>query len=140
VSQATVFLAKLIGLFMMIVGLAIGLHEQQSIASIEALAQAPQLLLVVGLITLVAGLAIVLRHNIWSGGVLPIVITLLGWIIVARALLLLFLSSKTLPTLLTAIRFERFFYGYAVVIVAIGILLTYAGFASKTLAVESPKP
>jgi hypothetical protein len=34
---------------------------------------------VMGLISLSAGLAIVLAHNIWSGGVLPVVVTICGW-------------------------------------------------------------
>ena len=34
------------------------------------------MMLIVGIITLAAGLAVVLAHNIWSGGALVVVVTL----------------------------------------------------------------
>jgi hypothetical protein len=136
VSRLTVFLARLIGLFITIVGLSLGLHKQESVATITAIVHAPDQLLVIGLIALVAGLAMVLRHNIWSGGALPIVITLFGWIILLRAALLLFLSSETLARLLRAIHFDDVFYVYISVVVVIGAWLTYAGFTSRMPAGE----
>ena len=135
-SRLTVFLARLIGLFTIIVGLSLGLHKQESVATINAIVHAPDRLLVIGLIALVAGLAVVLRHNVWSGGALPVVITLLGWIILLRAVLLLFLSSETLASLLAAIHFEDLFFAYISGVIVIGLWLTYAGFTSKA-AVES---
>jgi hypothetical protein len=139
VSRLTGFLARLIGLFMIIVGFSVGLRKQESVASIDALAHRPDLVLVIGLIMLVAGLAIVLRHNVWSGGALPVVITLLGWIILLRAGLLLFLSEETVATMLAAIHFEGLFYAYVSGVIAIGLCLAYAGFASKPPPVESVK-
>jgi hypothetical protein len=136
-SRLTAFLAKLIGSFMVIVGVAIGLHKQASVESIEAIAQTPVLLLVIGLIMLAVGLALVLRHNVWSGGVVPIAITLVGWIILLRALLLLFGPPQTVASLLVAIRLERLFYGYVGAAIVIGCCLTYAGFASQALTIES---
>lgn len=130
-SRLTVFLAKLIGLFTIIVGLSLGLHKQQSIATINAIVHAPEPLLVMGLIALVAGLAMVLRHNVWSGGAVPVVITLVGWTIFLRAVLLLFLSSERVANLLAAIDFEGLFYAYIGGVIAIGLWLTYAGFTSK---------
>jgi hypothetical protein len=136
VSRLTVFLARLIGLFTIIVGLSLGLHKQQSVATINAIVHAPEPLLVMGLIALVAGLAMVLRHNVWSGGALPVVITLLGWIILLRAVLLLFLSSATVANVLAAVDFGGLFYAYMGDVIVIGLWLTYAGFTSKA-AVES---
>jgi hypothetical protein len=136
-SRLTAFLAKLIGSFMVIVGVAIGLHKQASVESIEAIAQTPVLLLVMGLITLAVGLALVFRHNAWSGGVVVIAITLVGWIILLRAVLLLFVSPQTVASLLVAIRIEGFFYGYVGAAIVIGCCLAYAGFASQALIVES---
>jgi hypothetical protein len=32
-----------------------------------------------GMVATSAGLAVVLAHNIWNGGALPVVVTLVGW-------------------------------------------------------------
>ena len=138
-SRLTIFLAKLIGLVAVIVGLSLGLHKQQSIATINAIVHAPEPLLVIGLIALVAGLAMVLRHNVWSGGAVPVVITLVGWTIVLRAALLLFLSPERLANLLVVLDFEGLFYAYIGGVIAIGLWLTYAGFTSKPAAAPTER-
>jgi hypothetical protein len=45
--------------------------------------------LILGIITLAAGLAMVLAHNIWSGGALVVVITLVGWMALHQESILL---------------------------------------------------
>jgi hypothetical protein len=52
-------------------------------------------------IAVTAGLAIVIGHNVWSGGALLVIVTLLGWIILIRGVVLLFLSPSA------KIRFSR---------------------------------
>ena len=72
-----------------------------------------------------------LTHSIWSGGALPIVITILGWIILARGLLLIFLPPSAMVYLLQMLHFEEFFYAYLSVTLCLGLYLTYAGFKSS---------
>jgi hypothetical protein len=74
----TIFLSRLIGLFAIALSLAIILHRKSFVEMASEMVRDPPLLFLVGLITLAIGLAMVLSHNIWSGGVLPIVITLLA--------------------------------------------------------------
>ena len=78
----TLFLARLLGLFFIIVSLAMLVRKDVMLASITALVHDRPLLLVFGMVILAAGLAMVLAHNVWSGGALPIVVTLIG--LVAR--------------------------------------------------------
>jgi len=141
-SRVTVFLARLIGLYMMIVGLSLALRKEESISTISAVTHAPDLLLVLGLLALAAGLAIVLRHNVWSGGALPITVTLLGWLILLRSALLLFLPLQAIADLVDALQIERLFYVYVGIVIVLGFCLTYAGFTSragKVPAVEFAK-
>jgi hypothetical protein len=44
-------------------------RRQATVETMTSLLQNPSLMLIVGIITLAAGLAVVLTHNIWSGGV-----------------------------------------------------------------------
>jgi hypothetical protein len=48
------------------------------IAAIDALFADPALMLISGIFTLVIGFAVVIGHNRWSGGALPVVVTLYG--------------------------------------------------------------
>ena len=80
----TIFLARLLGLFLLAVSLSLFLRRPEVLATISALIQDAPLLLILSMTALVAGLAIVLSHNIWSGGALPVVVTLFGWIILLR--------------------------------------------------------
>ena len=67
----TMFLSKLIGLYLILISLAMLTHRQATVESITALMHNPPVLFVVGVIAVAAGLAMVLGHNIWSGGMLP---------------------------------------------------------------------
>ena len=54
----------------------------------------------------------VVGHNIWSGGALPVVITLIGWLMAIRGAGLLALSPDATIKLVQALRNEELFYGY----------------------------
>ncbi len=77
--DTSLFLARLLG--PMLVVLAIGLvayQESWRTMAKEFIASRP-LVFLTGLLTLLAGLAIVNTHNVWQG-TWPVVITLFGWL------------------------------------------------------------
>ncbi len=77
----TIFLSRLLGLFIFAVSSAMALNRQSFAETMEALMADRPLLLIIGMALLVAGLAMTLSHNVWSGGALPVIVTLIGWII-----------------------------------------------------------
>jgi hypothetical protein len=128
VSSLTTFLSRLIGLFTVLVALPLAMHKQATVETLAALVHNPPLLFIAGMLFLAAGLAIVLNHNVWSGGVLPVIVTLLGWGTLVRGLLLLSLSPETLAGLLGMVHFEQLFYLYVMISLVLGVYLTYSGF------------
>jgi hypothetical protein len=130
-SSRTIFLAKLLGLFFFAVSLALFLRRPEVLAIVTAMMGNAPLLLVVSLAALAAGLAMVLSHNIWSGGALPVVVTLLGWIILLRGLVLLLLPHETIVRLFEMANFPDFFTVYAAIPLILGLYLTYAGFTAS---------
>lgn len=127
----TVFLSRLIGLYCLLVGLSMVSHKQLTVEVVTALLQNPSLTLLLGLTMLGASLAMVLVHNLWWSGPLALIITLIGWLALIKSLLLLFLSPATaVRFVLGQLHYQRFFYDYAAVSIALGIFLTYAGFTS----------
>jgi hypothetical protein len=130
VVSRTTFLARLIGVYCIIVAVALATHMQASLVALDAVVHSPDILLVAGGIALLGGLAMVIGHNIWTGGLRVIVVTLIGWVTLLRALLLLFLPSDAVAALYDAMRVEQLFYFYMAITAAIGVYLTYAGFAT----------
>src|ERR1700681_3100671 len=129
-SSRTIFLGRLLGLFLLAVSLSLFLRRAEVLATISALIQNAPLLLILSMAALVAGLAIVLSHNIWSGGALPVLVTLFGWIILLRGLVLLMLPHETIVRLFEMSRFADLFYLYAAIPLILGLYLTFAAFTA----------
>ncbi len=129
--RLTIYLARFIGLFLLIVSVSMLLDRDSIIEMATALIDDRALLLIVGLIALGIGLAIVVGHNVWSGGLMPIVVTLFGWSQLLRGVALLFLPAETQVAFFQVMRLEDFFYIYAGIPLVIGAYLTYAGFTSQ---------
>jgi len=129
-SPLTVFLGKLIGLYCIIVALALMAHKRSTVESVKALIRNPPLLLFLELIALIAGLAMVLGHNIWSGGALAVVVTFIGWLVTMRGAVLLVLSEDVKLKIFEALRYEERFFVYMGVTLILGIYLTFAAFSA----------
>ena len=127
-SPRTVFLSRLIGLYCILVSLVMMAHPQATVQTLTALVHTPPVLLLAGIVALVAGLAMVLGHNLWSGGALSVVVTLVGWITLARGLLALLLSPEAEAGLLAGLHFAQLFYLYFGIALVLGAYLTYEGF------------
>ena len=129
-SPLTIFLAKLLGLYCVIAALAMMTRKQSTVATLKALIANPPLLLLVEVLGLAGGLAMIIGHNIWSGGALPIVVTLVGWLMAIRGAGLLALSTNATMKLFEALRYEQLFYVYMGATLLLGLYLIYAGFSA----------
>ena len=132
-SSRTIFLSRLIGLYCILVIASMVLHRQATVYWMTALLNNTALLWVLSMITLTAGLAMVLAHNVWSGKALAVVVTLCGWAALIKGLLFLFLpSGLESEYILSVLRHPVLFYLWLTPSLLLGIYLTYAGFTSKT--------
>ena len=129
-SPLTIFLAKLLGLYCIIVALVMMMRKQSAVATVKALITNPPLLLLVEVLGLAGGLAMIIGHNIWSGGALPVVVTLVGWLMAIRGTGLLALSPNATMKVFEGLRYERLFYLYMGATLLLGLYLTYAGFTA----------
>jgi hypothetical protein len=132
-SSYTTFLSKLIGLYCILVSLSMIAHKRATLEMVMALVHDAPVLFVVGIITLSAGLAMVLAHNVWSVGPLPIIVTFVGWLTLIKGLLFLFLSPEAaVGFFLIGLHYAQLFYLYAGISLILGVYLTYAGFKSTS--------
>lgn len=130
-NRHTIFLGRLIGLYTLVIAVWFLLNRQTGVSTIRAMLVDAPLMVFVAITALGVGLAMVLGHNVWSGGALPILVTLTGWIVLIRGVLLLFLlPSGAAARIVDTIQLERFFYAYMAIPLVLGAVLTWLGFAA----------
>ena len=126
----TIFLGKLIGLYCIILALAMMRHKQSAVATMNALIRNPPLVLFVEMLGLAAGLAMVPVTISGRGGALPVVVTLVGWLMAIRRAVLLALPQDAIIKLFEVLRYEKLFYVYMGATLILGLFMTYAGFSA----------
>ena len=129
-SALTVFLGKLIGVYCLIVALTMIANRRTTVDAVNDLITDPPLVLLSGVIAVAVGLGVVIGHNIWSGGALPVVVTLVGWAALIKGLVLLALPPGQMAKLYEALRYERFYLAYVGVTLALGLYMTIAAFSA----------
>jgi len=132
-SSRTIFLSRLIGLYCILLVLSMVIHRQAKVEYLVGVFRNPSLILVLGIITLAAGLAMVLGHNIWSKGALAVVVTLVGWLTLLKGLFFLLLPPEIeAECLLRCLHHPHLFSVCMAPSLIIGIYLTYGGFTAKS--------
>ena len=129
-SRLTVFLARSIGLFTVLLVVA---FLTRGSAIIETTVADRPVMLVYAITSLAMGIAMVLGHNVWSGGALPVAVTLVGWLILAKGLLLLFLAPEAVSGMFEQMQYAEHYYLLLAPALVIGLYLTWAGFTAPTL-------
>jgi len=129
-SLLTIFLGKLLGLYCVVVALAMMANKKSVVATVNALVRNPPLVLLTSVITLAIGLALVIGHNVWSGGALPVTVTVVGWVSLIKGLAFLALPPGQMVRLYEALQYEKLFFIYMGVTLALGLYLTIAGFSA----------
>ncbi len=134
-SSRTMFLSRLIGLYLILIVLSLVVHKQATVDSLAALFHSPEMMLVLSIIIVAAGLAMVLAHNIWSGSAQAVVVTLVGWLTLIKGLLYLLLFHEMVgECILSWLHHPLMFYLWLTPSLLIGIYLTYEGFRSKPVS------
>ena len=128
-SRLTIFLARFIGLFTIL--LVAGMLVRGRAVVETSVADAP-VMLAYAIISLAIGVAMIVGHNVWSGGALPVVVTLVGWLIFAKGLFLLLLPPAALSGMFDHMRYGAHFSLYLAPALVIGLYLVWAGFAARS--------
>jgi hypothetical protein len=134
-SSRTLFLSRLLGLYCIVMALSMFLRGQTMVDTVTSMLGNASLMLFLGIVIVLAGLAMVLTHNIWSGGTLTVLVTLAGWIVLIKgALFLIVPSGSSSAFFLNGFHYQQLFYVYAAIALIVGLYLTYGGFRSALRA------
>ena len=124
----TYFLAQVIGLFLLSIGASLLFQKKVFLKVLNGVTETRTTLFTVGVVLFLCGLLIVLRHNVWNAGFLPFSITLIGWVLILRGLSSMFVPGAGIARLIRWLKVEELSWLYALLVLAIGAYLTYAGF------------
>ena len=124
--ELSVFLAKVLGLYLVIVAPAALLNRRHFPRLIKEFSDSLAMVVLSGFVALVLGLLLVVSHNVWTAD-WRVIITLLGWLTLIKGVVRFAFPHKVsrLSTAATS-------SWWAVVLVAfftIGVYLTYKGFS-----------
>jgi asparagine N-glycosylation enzyme membrane subunit Stt3 len=126
----TIYLSRLIGVVALIVAAAMLADRSVFIAAVGLLGQDRAALLLLGVIRVVCGAGIVLVHNVWNRGFWPLVVTLTGWLVLVRGVMVLFVPPDVMAGLIDAAHIVDFYYVYAAIPLVLGAYLSLRGFSA----------
>jgi len=127
-SPLTLFLGRFLGLSCLLMCAVLVARPKASLAAIGALMANPGLLLVTGILTMGGGAAMVVGHNVWSGGTLPVVVTVLGWLTLIKGVALLATPPHAMSAFYRALHYPAWFRSYMAVAVLFSAWLTVTAF------------
>ena len=127
-SSQTLFLAKLIGAYALIMAAWLAMRKDVALDLVNRIISDSVAVALVGMIRLVIGLAIVLGHDVWRGGALAIVVTLVGWVTLLSGLLTLLAAPATVRSIFASMQFERRYPMFVGVSALLGLYLLIGGF------------
>ncbi len=126
--ETSLFLAQLIGLTLIIAGLAVLVRQKPLTKAMSAAVKDTMFLFYSGIEGVVVGLALILNHNIWQGESYQIVLTVLSWYVLLKGIVLLFAPQKFFSKLMKKFRSGPWVTIDALVIIALGAYLASWGF------------
>lgn len=121
------FLSKVIGMYLIVVGIGMFVSMQQFITQVNGLINDGPLLFVTGFFTLILGLLMVVSHNIWQWN-WRVAITLFSWLVLLKGACVVFCPQFIDKTTLVFVENVNIAYIAAIVGVVIGVLFSYLGF------------
>ena len=127
--STSIFLARLIGPVMALVGVSLLVNEAAFRKMAEEFVVSPALIFFSGMILLPAGLAVVLSHNVWTLD-WRVIITLLGWVAVISGALRVFAPDRATDVGKKLLDRKAFTTASAAFWLVVGAVLCYFGFFS----------
>ena len=125
----TSFLAQFIGLMLLAVGASLVFQGKVFIKALSDITENRSTLFMVGMVLYLGGVAIVLTHNIWRGGLLTVAVTLIGWVLILRGIASMFMPGHSMTRVIRFCRVEEFSWLYGIFVLVVGAWLVWSGFA-----------
>jgi len=124
------FLSKVIGLYEIIISLAMLINMNQFTASIQGMMNNGPLMIYIGCMTSIMGLLLVVSHNIWQWH-WRVLVTIVSWIVLVKGVSLLLFPHVFDQITMHFVTNSNFAHSIAIVDLLLGLLFCYFGFKRK---------
>jgi hypothetical protein len=125
-SQRTVFFGRLIGFSFLVIAAAILFFPNSVVAMSSAILTDRTLYQIAAALTILFGLAMVILHSRWSGGLVPIAIALFGWAALIKGGAFLFIAPEVWSNFLERVGFQQYYLLYATGPLILGVWLSFS--------------
>jgi uncharacterized membrane protein len=129
IMNTSIFLARLIGPLLLAVGAGILIDQKPFRTIAGEVVRSVTLVYLFGLFDFVAGLAIVLTHNVWAAN-WRVLITLLGWLMLIRGAARILAPETIMGYAAKIMRNKQVIPISGVVIGLLGLVLCYFGYTT----------
>lgn len=124
----SIFLAKILGLYLFIMAIFMLVHAQRVNAIVNNISN-PPFLFMSGAIILIIGILLIVTHNIWVANC-RVLITIIGWLTFIRGIVRLMFPEFAIKIITNFVQNTTVYYITSIIIFFLGIYLSYAGFMS----------
>jgi hypothetical protein len=127
-SPLTLFIAKLLGAVLITMAAVLAARGSTLAQTARRMIADPGAVMLAGSFRIGLGLAIMIGHDVWTGGALPVAVTLFGWGLYFSGLLLLFATPERLIAMVDGMKLDRNMWVYALGVGLVGLYFLGAGF------------
>ncbi len=125
--ELSIFLAQIFAVVYIVIGLGMLINPKHYKKLMDEFLKSAGMQYLGGVMALVAGFLIVMNHNIWEKSWV-VLITIIGWLGLIKGVLLFIAPDKMGKTAKSMMKVKSFTV-YAIIIIALGAVLGYFGFA-----------
>jgi len=125
--DSTLFLAQVMGVYFVVVGLSLVLYPKRTIRAIHEIADDYLVPYLSGAIALVVGLLVVLTHNVWDD-LTTSTVSLVGWLSLIKGALFFLLPHNSFTELAEKFSTQKACLMWGTITTVIGLYLVYVGF------------
>lgn len=125
-APLTAFLAKFLGAYMVVMAAWLLWRKDVALQLVERVAGDPVGVAIIGMIRVTVGFAVVIAHDVWTGGT-AILVSFVGWLILISGLLTLFLPASQTAALVGRMRYADNMPAFAFITFALGAALLVGG-------------
>jgi hypothetical protein len=126
----SIFLAKVLGLYLVILGLWLFIRCRSAETEIQGMMASPGAMTMGGILGLIFGLLIVVSHNVWHLD-WTVIITIIGYLALTKALFNLFFHETAMRFFNWWVQHRKVMMISNVVTLIMGLFLLYHGFIVK---------
>ena len=125
--ETAVFIARILGIFYLVAGVGLVLNKQFYRKLMEDFCKSAASFLFGGMLALVIGVVIVLRHNVWAAD-WTVIITIIGWIALIKGTCMIVFPHSVEKFMEVYRENENALTIHGIAALIFGIVLTFFGF------------